>query len=606
MSKSSLIRFHIIILIFLLIYSCAKIGSPSGGPRDREAPIVVETVPKVGATNYSGYKIEITLNEYVALDNINDNLLVSPPMKKKPKVWIKGKSVIAEFEEDFKDSTTYLFNFQDAIKDLNEGNILEDYQFFFSTGPVLDSLSVTGNVFYAENLEVPEKVFVLMHRELADSAVKKHLPDYIALIDKNGYFRFNNVRPGLYRLYALKDADNNKTYNLSDEEFAFLNSPIEVTADSNWLPIIKDTVKVKKAPVVKKELKKDLKNIIQDTIVLTGKNRLVMFTQDPADRYLKSSERKFKFQLEYILSLPPDSLKFDITIPDAAPGSYLVEQSIEKDTMIVWLTDTALVSKNPINTFLRYPFTDTTGMIEYKVDTIPLRYIPPKTARSSALKKSVSLDVLNNIPGGMVKPGQLIIFRSETPLKDPDTSMIKLYDISKKDTLIVPYSFTKDSLTAKKYTFNVKLLPEKKYFFVADSGAFRDYFGECSDSIGIKISLKPADTYSKLAFNIRNGEGEMIIQLLDKAEKVVRESKRKGDGKVEFPLLEPGFYRARIIFDTDENGKWTTGDFAKGRMPEAVSYYPKELEVKVKFELVQDWDVGLKYEKAQKLRTVKK
>lgn len=607
MNKTIHTRFSITVLIFLIIYSCAKIGSPSGGPRDREPPVVVESKPAAGSKNFSGYKIEITLNEYVALDNINDNLLVSPPMKKKPKVWIKGKSVIAEFEEDFKDSTTYLLNFQNAIKDLNEGNILEDYRFVFSTGPVLDSLSVTGNVFNADNLEVPEKVFVLMHRELADSAVQKHLPYYLALVDRHGYFRIDNVSTGKYRLYALMDADNNKMYNLNDEAFAFLNDPIEVTADSNWLPVVKDTVIVKKPPVLKKDLKKDIKDkLLGDTIARTGKNKLMLFTADPVTRYLKSSERKLKYQLEYVLSIPPDSFKFDLSIPNAAPNSFLVERNIQKDTMIVWLTDTSLYNQNQITTYLKYPFTDTTKLVGYKLDTIQLRYIPPKTAKSAAVKKPGALTILNNSTGGLIKPGNDLIFRSETPLRAPDTSMIKLYDITKKDTLIVPYSFVKDSLTAKKYILKAKILPDKKYFFVADSGAFRNYYGECSDSIGIRISQKPVDAYSKLTFNIRNGEGEMIIQLLDKTEKLVAETRRKGDGKAEFSLLDPGNFRARIIFDSDGNGKWTTGDFSKHRLPEAVSYYPKELELKAKFELEQDWDVGVKYEKDMKMRSLKK
>jgi len=205
MSNSFLKRHHILLLIFLLIYSCAKIGRPTGGPRDRVPPVVVKTLPGERSINFSGDELLLTLDEYVVLDNINENLLVSPPMKQKPKVWLKGKSVVVELQEDLKDSTTYTFNFQNAIKDLNEGNILEGYQFVFSTGPVLDSLSVTGNVYSAENLDLAEKAFVLMHSELADSAVKKHLPDYLSIIDKNGYFRINNVKPGSYRLYALND-----------------------------------------------------------------------------------------------------------------------------------------------------------------------------------------------------------------------------------------------------------------------------------------------------------------------------------------------------------------------------------------------------------------
>jgi hypothetical protein len=605
MNKFIHTRFSIVVLIFLVIYSCAKIGSPSGGPRDREPPFVIESTPAAGSKNFSGYKIEITLNEYIALDNINENLLVSPPMKKKPKVWIKSKSIIAEFEEDLKDSTTYLLNFQNAIKDLNEGNVLENYRFVFSTGPVLDSLSVTGNVYNADNLEAPEKVFVLMYRELADSAVKKHLPYYLTLADRHGYFRIDNISPGFYRLYALKDADNNKMYNLKDEAFAFLDAPIEVTADSNWLPIIKDTATVKKPPVVKKDLKKNLKDKLLDTIAMTGKNKLMLFTAAPTARYLVSSERKLKYQLEFALSLPPDSMDFDFTIPDAAPGSFLAEKSIQKDTMIVWLNDTSLYNQNQITTYLKYPFTDTTGMVGYKLDTVKLRYIPPKTLKSAPVKKRGPMTVTNNTTAGLIKPGKELVFISETPLKDPDTSMINLYDITKKDTLVVPYLFLKDSLTARKFVLKAKILPDKKYFFVADSGTFRNYYDECSDSIGLKFSQKPADAYSKLTFNLKNGEGKMIIQLLDKSEKLVAETVRKGDGKAEFPLLEPGTYRARVIFDSDGNNKWTTGDFSKKRLPEAVTYYPKELEVKAKFELEQDWDVGLKYEKDQKLRSVK-
>ncbi|MBK9390564.1 MAG: Ig-like domain-containing protein [Bacteroidetes bacterium] len=474
MSKSILIRFHIIILIFLLANSCAKIGRPSGGPRDKEPPVVVETVPPYGGTGYSGYKVEITLNEYVALDNINDNLLVSPPSKKKPKVWIRGKTVIAEFEEDFKDSTTYLLNFQDAIKDLNEGNILEDYSFVFSTGDVLDSLSVTGNVFLADNLEVPEKVFVLMHRVLADSAVKKQMPDYIALIDRFGYYRLNNVRPGKYRLYALEDADNNKTYNLETEAFAFLNEPIYVTADSNWIPVVKDTVTIIKAPPVKTTKKLTPKINPKDTIPLTGKNKLMLYTEAPTARFLQSSERKLKNKLEYVLSLPPDTMEFEFRIPDADSNSYLIERGIQRDTLIVWLTDSALYNQNQVTTILRYPATDTAKVVETKTDTVQLRYVPPKATKSSVIKKPVSLQITNNIPGGLTKPGQQIMFKAETPLREPDTSMIKLVDIIKKDTLKVPFVFRKDSITSTKYYFDFDILPDKKYFFEADSGAFTE------------------------------------------------------------------------------------------------------------------------------------
>ena len=165
-------------------------------------------------------------------------------MNKKPRIYLRGKSVILEYDDDLRDSTTYTFYFQDAIRDLNEGNILENYQFVFSTGAVIDSLSVTGNVYSAYNLDPPEATLVLLHKDLADSAVIKKLPDYISRVDKKGYFRIDNVKEGKYRLYALKDADNSKNFNLANEEIGFMNSPIEITPEKNYTPVKPDTIKV--------------------------------------------------------------------------------------------------------------------------------------------------------------------------------------------------------------------------------------------------------------------------------------------------------------------------------------------------------------------------
>ena len=162
MYKRIIVRLSLISLLTVIISSCAKISTPTGGLRDRLPPVVVKSVPLNGSKNFKGNKIEVTFNEYVVLDNINDKFMVSPPMKKKPRVFIRSKSVDIEFDEKMKDSTTYTFYFQDAIKDLNEGNILQNYQFVVATGSVIDSLSVTGNIYNAFNLEVPEKTLVLL------------------------------------------------------------------------------------------------------------------------------------------------------------------------------------------------------------------------------------------------------------------------------------------------------------------------------------------------------------------------------------------------------------------------------------------------------------
>ena len=219
MNRRMIARLFLSSALVVIIGACAKISSPSGGPKDRTPPVVVKSIPVNGARNFRGNKLEIVFNEYVALDNINEKFMVSPPMKKKPRVFLKGKAVEVEFDDKLKDSTTYTFYFQDGIKDLNEGNILQNYQFVISTGPVIDSLSVTGNIYNAFDLNVPEKTEALLYRELADSAVVKHLPEYISRVDQDGYFRIDKILKGQNWTGQVKSPLTEIGVNASEGDF---------------------------------------------------------------------------------------------------------------------------------------------------------------------------------------------------------------------------------------------------------------------------------------------------------------------------------------------------------------------------------------------------
>jgi hypothetical protein len=617
MSKWMMVRLLTVSALIALLISCAKINSPSGGTRDKIPPVVTESAPMNGSKNFKGRKIGITFNEYVVLDNVSEKFMISPPMKKKPRVFIRGKNVDVEFDETLKDSTTYTLYFQDAIKDLNEGNILQNYQFVFATGPVIDSLSVTGNIYESNNLEVPDKTVVLLYREKADSAVVKHIPEYITRLDQTGYFRINNVRPGTYRLYSLVDGDNSKNYNLPDEEFAFTDSVINVTPQKNFIPppkVIKDTTALKKGALktgtaVKdssKVKKADLKP--EEPVALTGEYKLYQFTGPKKLHYLTSSKRDPKFMMLYVLSLPPDTMRVEFTIPYAKKSSYFTEYSRNRDSLKVWLTDSLLYSNDTISTRIRYPFTDTLGTLGYKQDTIVMRFMTPrvqKTAKAVKVKRTV-FTFESNIQTGNLRPGQSVVFRSKTPFRQPDTTKIRLFEYVKTSLEKRPYQLVKDSLSSSKYFLKAKLEKEKKYILVANKGSFGNIYNEYSDSAGIKFSIKDTEAYSKLTFNIKNYNGDMIVQLLDKAEKLIAENYLKKEGKTVFPLLDPGIYRVKIIYDLNGDRKWTTGDFSIKRQPEPVSYYPAEIELKSGFDAEQDWDAGTTHFKDPKLREKKK
>lgn len=599
--------YYFLVSAFLFIAAaCAKVNSPTGGLRDRKPPVVEESIPVNGTTNFKGKKVEITFDEYVVLDNINDKFMVSPPMKKKPRVFIRGKNLNVEYDEALKDSSTYTFYFLDAIRDLNESNILDNYKFVFSTGNVIDSLSVTGNVYNALNLEAPEKTIVLLYRDHSDSAVMKDLPDYLSRVDQTGYFRTDNMREGTYRLYALKDDDNSKNYNRIEEQFAFLDTLITVTSEKNFIPPVKDTIKVaeagkntKTAPVTAKTAGSGAAKI-PELPALKGKHELILFAALKKDHYLIKSDRSPRHKLVYILSLPPDSMKFDFTIPDTGNDKYFIEKTRAGDTITVWLTDSSLYASPLISTIIKYPFTDTLGVLDYKEDTIPMRFLAPKAPRV-AKKTRPKLVVENNILGGL-KPGQKIVFTAQTPLHEPDTSRIRLYEMIEKSRKKMPYRFTRDSNNSGKVTFEASLAEGKQYLLIADSAAFSNIYNEVSDSTGIKFNVRNTDSFSKISLNITNSGGNCIIQLLNNTDKLMAEKYIKGDGKIEFPLLEKGVYRLRAIFDLDGNGKWTTGDFMTHRQPEPVTYYGSELDLKEGWTADQSWDLKDRNFKDQKLR----
>ncbi len=576
--KRKLVSIFILsILLITAYYGCAKISAPTGGLKDKTPPVVLKCVPENGTVNFSGNRFEVTFDEYVQLEKINDKFMVSPPMKKKPKVVIRGKSVVTEFEDELKDSTTYTFYFQDAIRDLNEANIYENFQFVFSTGPVLDSLSVTGHVFNSLNLEVPEKVQVLMYNELADTAVERQIPDYIALAGEDGYFRFDNVRTGKYRLYALVDGDNSRNYNLSDEEFAFRVEPVEVTPERSYIEVVPDTAS-KKPEIKKPEIPLDRKS----------EYSLILFKALLKNHYLTSSARPEKYKLVYTLSLPPGEMKFDFSIPGTSEDKYFLERSRNNDTLKVWITDSTLFSQPQIETLVTYPSTDTLGVTGYKTDTIPVRYIAPRAPRVARAKKAV-LSIESSLSSGTLKPGQRVLFNSPTPFGKPDTSVIRLYEVVEKTRKKLSFELYRDTSRATRYYMKATLTPGKRYQFIADSAAFTDIYKLSSDSTGYTFTVKDPESYSKLTLNINNFEGNRIIQLLDKSEKVLRQVQMTKPGKVEFALLEVGSYRIRAISDKNGDGKWTTGDFSTLTQPEPVTYYPTEIELRTNQYVDQDW-----------------
>lgn len=588
----SLRDIHIILIILLLVVSCARQSSPSGGPVDETPPQVIRSMPENGTVNFGGNGFDVTFNEYIVLKEIDQKLLVSPPLENKPLVKIKGKTLMVTFDEELRDSATYTFYFQDAIQDLNEGNAAENYQYVFATGPTLDSLSVTGKIYKGDDLEPVKGVFVLLYHGTADTLPRKTMPDYVTRASDDGNFRIDHLSEGTYTIYGLTDGNNNKKYDLDDELFAFADSSIVISPYNNFIPAYPDSL-ISGA------------DSVRYTRIPGREYSLYLFKGPGKTQYLKGSNREEGYNLRFVFALPVDPADFNISFPEIDSTEFLVEYSEQRDTIMVWLQDSLVYKKDRIAARIVYPATDSTGVIALKTDTIDLRYFAPRPARGAAVTTDKQFLVTTNASGrkGII-PGGDLWFSFTTPVNNPDTSLLKLY--RRADTLLVEqeYAIISDSLKNRRYIFKGDFMQDSSYLLIADRGAFTDIYGHQNDSVSYNFKVRNAESFGSLGINLSGYNGQVILHLLTADEKLVakRVLSLENQTMVRFPYLEPGSYRVKLIYDLDKNGAFTSGDFDLKRQPEPVTYYPEQFDIKALWTIEQDWRISSIREKSEMLR----
>ena len=223
------------VLIFVITISvisgpgCANIIPPSGGPKDSLPPVLLKATPGDSTRNFTGNKITFTFDEFVDVQNVQENLTVSPSPKINPDVNFKLNTVTVKLKDSLESNTTYSINFGDAIKDYTEGNPIKGFIYTFSTGKYIDSLELTGKVILAENGKIDSTLIIMLHTRADDSAVVKDRPRYTAKVDGNGNFTFKNLPPKTFYIYALKDEGGTRRYFSDKQLFAFADKPVIVS-----------------------------------------------------------------------------------------------------------------------------------------------------------------------------------------------------------------------------------------------------------------------------------------------------------------------------------------------------------------------------------------
>src|SRR5687768_7443949 len=209
---------------------CANMIPPSGGPRDSLPPVLLGINPPDSTKNFAGKRIVFQFDEFVQVDNPRENLLVSPVPKIDPLVESRLRTVTVTIKDTLQENVTYSIDFGNAIRDINEGNVFKDFKYVFTTGNHFDSLEITGNVIVAETGTVDSTLIVMLHTSFDDSAVIKDRPRYIAKLEQDGRFKFENLPAGRYAIYAMKDEGGQRRYLSKGLFFAFSDSAINTAA----------------------------------------------------------------------------------------------------------------------------------------------------------------------------------------------------------------------------------------------------------------------------------------------------------------------------------------------------------------------------------------
>lgn len=255
------------------MFSCAKIVTPSGGPKDNKAPTFVKSNPMPNEINFKGNEIEIEFDEYIVLENPTAKVLISPTIKPTPEITSHLKTVRIKGIDSLKDNTTYIIDFADAIKDYNEGNRLNGFSFAFSTGNHIDTLWFEGRVLDAFELKPVANKFVLLYSNFDTTYIRTNPSDYLTKTDSNGVFKFHNLAQKDYKLIILDDKNQNKIYDLANEGIGFSNQILK--------PYIADSTAKEKllnqiffyTDFVEEKIEEEKKDIQKDTVIndsLTG------------------------------------------------------------------------------------------------------------------------------------------------------------------------------------------------------------------------------------------------------------------------------------------------------------------------------------------------
>lgn len=607
MNNSKSLYYIFIIIAAAVMYSCANIGNPSGGPIDKTPPIFMRSNPTPNAVNVKDRKIEIFFDEIVTLKDPSTKIIVSPAQTEMPRMSALGRKVTVELVDSLLPNTTYTIDFSNSIQDNNEGNAIDNFAFAFSTGSVIDSMRVSGYVLDSRTLEPMQSVVVGLQSNLADSAFHKEKLQRVALTNDRGQFTIRNVSPGSYHIFALKDLDRDYKFGNPTEDIAFLDSIIVPSIGSR-----------EAADTVYNDLN-EIDTIMRATRPAYFPNDILlsMFNEDRKSQYLANNLRVDSTRISLTFAAASDTLpSLSIVGRNDVPDQwYTLERSQTNDTLTYWIRPPHLVSADTLMVATTYLRTDTTSNLSWGTDTLKFTFQRQKAKKKKKNEETDSLEQirfmeLHPLANGTQEVYAPLLLQTGTPIERYSREAFHLQRKLQNDTTFYPaeiksIALRDSTLSRRDLMLKVDWEPGAAYTLAVDSLAMTDIYGLQTKPLKVDFNVRKMEEYGNIVFNIPAVRDSAIVELLDGTEKIVLRAPVKNH-RAELLNLLPGKYYARLFIDRNGNGKYDTGNYDMHLQPEETVYYPGAINLKKNWDVEQTWDIYATPIDKQKPEAIKK
>lgn len=607
MNNSKSLYYIFIIIAAAVMYSCANIGNPSGGPIDKTPPIFMRSNPTPNAVNVKDRKIEIFFDEIVTLKDPSTKIIVSPAQTEMPRMSALGRKVTVELVDSLLPNTTYTIDFSNSIQDNNEGNAIDNFAFAFSTGSVIDSMRVSGYVLDSRTLEPMQSVVVGLQSNLADSAFHKEKLQRVALTNDRGQFTIRNVSPGSYHIFALKDLDRDYKFGNPTEDIAFLDSIIVPSIGSR-----------EAADTVYNDLN-EIDTIMRATRPAYFPNDILlsMFNEDRKSQYLANNLRVDSTRISLTFAAASDTLpSLSIVGRNDVPDQwYTLERSQTNDTLTYWIRPPHLVSADTLMVATTYLRTDTASNLSWGTDTLKFTFQRQKAKKKKKNEETDSLEQirfmeLHPLANGTQEVYAPLLLQTGTPIERYSREAFHLQRKLQNDTTFYPaeiksIALRDSTLSRRDLMLKVDWEPGAAYTLAVDSLAMTDIYGLQTKPLKVDFNVRKMEEYGNIVFNIPAVRDSAIVELLDGTEKIVLRAPVKSH-RAELLNLLPGKCYARLFIDRNGNGKYDTGNYDMHLQPEETVYYPGAINLKKNWDVEQTWDIYATPIDKQKPEAIKK